>query len=869
MIEERDPRTFGPALDKLKESGANVIIALVTDIQRGIFFEAAANLSMVRDPYVWIVPDAVSLAYAASQPSAALYNGFLAYYASPRATPGYARFAASWSLRSASECATNAFNATANPAIFGSPPGDVPAFAYDGMIALLSAITAVPATASGLDIFAAITNTSFDGASGSVSFESNGDRDRSTLAFVLDNWQYASDGSGQLSAVEVLSYTSASGFARSSTSSVWPGGGSVPPPDLCPYTLTSGACSLTEPKSAMQLIIGLAAGMASLAAFAAFLVVLVIYFRRRAMEEHAPSLEAQHGKDTPTNATAAVIVVDANTVHRLLEEGLVEVQQGRREGDEKFSLRAFGIQDEHWCMEWRKGEAELLKILNNDDDSYLESFNQLVEQGVESIKSILTMNSQKPRCNQPSSISLSDDSWRQSLSVRGSPVREVAHRRISMKSMYTNKVEVELNHEFAGDSSDLRALLQRLGLMLWWPELEKRGLLLVGQLRERAQENRSALQRKLQDVGMTYEEAKQLIGLVSQPTQRVLCLHGFCTSGGILRSMIKPLMMQLQAEFVFLDGSLRREEVMPDKPVVKSIKAGWPDDPQLMYAVKQEAKTNANGTTSFETSYRDLGEALTRLYAQIGELGPFDGIVAYSQGANLGTIISGAAAQGLIKDQPPFKWGVFFCGSEWGWAEQATTALPGHASIFPVRMPTVIVIGTADPLGHPEAQSRFCNCYHRDHRVVLSHKSGHIPFGPDLHDAWRLAQGCKEVAEVALMQLPESPRASRSTAVESTTAAPKVKREGLSPPSARPGSLPSVPEGQAAAARLPRPPGSPPALEAIAAKARGQTDPNSGRRIPTPASSYRSGATSSHPSGSRPMPALDEDTKGDNNPMVA
>ena len=92
----------------------------------------------------------------------------------------------------------------------------------------------------------------------------------------------------------------------------------------------------------------------------------------------------------------------------------------------------------------------------------------------------------------------------------------------------------------------------------------------------------------------------------------------------------------------------------------------------------------------------------------------------------------------------------------------------------------------------------------------------------------------------------------------------------LSPPSLRSGSSPSVPEGQAAAAGLLRPPGSPPALEAIAAKARGQTDPDTGRRIPTPASSYRSGATSSfHRSGSRPMPTLDEDTQGDNNPMAA
>ena len=54
QILERDPTSFRPALVTVREGGANIILAVVTDLQRGVLFEEAYNVSMLEHPYVWI-----------------------------------------------------------------------------------------------------------------------------------------------------------------------------------------------------------------------------------------------------------------------------------------------------------------------------------------------------------------------------------------------------------------------------------------------------------------------------------------------------------------------------------------------------------------------------------------------------------------------------------------------------------------------------------------------------------------------------------------------------------------------------------------------------------------------------------------------
>lgn len=212
--------------------------------------------------------------------------------------------------------------------------------------------------------------------------------------------------------------------------------------------------------------------------------------------------------------------------------------------------------------------------------------------------------------------------------------------------------------------------------------------------------------------------------------------------------MIKPLTLKIAADFVFLDGHLRREDMMADKPLVSSISCGWPTEPQLMYALKQ-----ANENSEFEATYANIEENLERIYAKVAELGPFQGVCCYSQGANIGAIVAGAAARGLIKSQPAFQFGWFFCGSEWGWAKQAS-AVKGHENIFPLRLPALIVQGSADPLGHPVTHRRYDDLFDARSSVKFKHSSGHIPFGADLYDTWQIANACRETVEAAALPIP-------------------------------------------------------------------------------------------------------------------
>lgn len=243
---------------------------------------------------------------------------------------------------------------------------------------------------------------------------------------------------------------------------------------------------------------------------------------------------------------------------------------------------------------------------------------------------------------------------------------------------------------------------------------------------------------------------------------RLLCLHGTCTSSSVLRDMIKPLMLQLNVEFVFIDGQLKREDVMPDKPVVEAILAGWPTAPQLMYAQKQQTSKSANGREDdFTAQYKDLEEAVSYLYQEVSALAkelPFDGILGYSQGANPATILAGAAAKGLIPHQRAFRFVTCFCGNDFGWARQASL-LPGHEDIFPVRCPAVLVRGLKDPLTGRCEHQRFADLYDESQRVTVSHKSGHMPFGPDVLDTWRLAQCIRHTVEAAMMDLGQPPDA--------------------------------------------------------------------------------------------------------------
>ena len=98
-INEREQQTFAPALATIKQSGANIILAIITDVQKGLFFEVAQNASMMQPPFVWITPDALTIGSANLAHRPSVYSGLLNFYSSAVGTPGFARFTTSWRTR--------------------------------------------------------------------------------------------------------------------------------------------------------------------------------------------------------------------------------------------------------------------------------------------------------------------------------------------------------------------------------------------------------------------------------------------------------------------------------------------------------------------------------------------------------------------------------------------------------------------------------------------------------------------------------------------------------------------------------------------------------------------------------------------------
>ena len=152
------------------------------------------------------------------------------FYASGAGSDGYKRFSNAWTASTDADCANeDVFNVN-ETAVFSSKPFVNAAFAYDCVVALAAAMYVAGANASGAQVFEAFTNVSFEGATGTVAFEPNGDRLASTVRYAVDVWR---NSGSELSATSVGSFTASSGYTSSDDSVTWPKDTYAPPDALC------------------------------------------------------------------------------------------------------------------------------------------------------------------------------------------------------------------------------------------------------------------------------------------------------------------------------------------------------------------------------------------------------------------------------------------------------------------------------------------------------------------------------------------------------------------------------------------------------------------------------------------------------------
>ncbi|KAJ0042898.1 hypothetical protein Pint_18369 [Pistacia integerrima] len=182
---------------------------------------------------------------------------------------------------------------------------------------------------------------------------------------------------------------------------------------------------------------------------------------------------------------------------------------------------------------------------------------------------------------------------------------------------------------------------------------------------------------------------------------KILCLHGFRTSGSFLKKQISKWDPSIFAHFEmdFPDG------IFP---------AGGKSDIEGIFPPPYFEWFQFNEDF---TEYTNLEQCITHLCDYITTKGPFDGLLGFSQGATLSALLLGYQTQGkVLKDHPPLKFFVSISGSKFRKPNICEVAYKD-----PIKAKSVHFIGAKDWLKLPseELAAAFEN------PLIVRHPQGH------------------------------------------------------------------------------------------------------------------------------------------------
>lgn len=144
---------------------------------------------------------------------------------------------------------------------------------------------------------------------------------------------------------------------------------------------------------------------------------------------------------------------------------------------------------------------------------------------------------------------------------------------------------------------------------------------------------------------------------------RVACLHGEPGSAQVLKEQLEPLMRKgrQDIEFVCIDGPIELPEGSPEWQLMDS----------MFSFVFPGAKYFNYDTCVYDSrgwcAYEKPRETLRHLQAELQRLGPFDGVLGFSGGANFALML---AAAGVAGAGEPLSFAVLLSPSAPGFAEQ-------------------------------------------------------------------------------------------------------------------------------------------------------------------------------------------------------
>ncbi|KAH7677384.1 Dihydrofolate reductase protein [Dioscorea alata] len=182
---------------------------------------------------------------------------------------------------------------------------------------------------------------------------------------------------------------------------------------------------------------------------------------------------------------------------------------------------------------------------------------------------------------------------------------------------------------------------------------------------------------------------------------KVLCLHGFRTSGSFLQKQISKWDASIFQDFsmVFPDGKYPAA----GKSDIEGI------FPPPYFEWFQFAKEF--------TEYTNLEECISFLCDYITEHGPFDGLLGFSQGSTLSALMLGYHAQGkILQNHPPFKLFISISGSKF-----RDPSICEIAYKDPIKVKSVHFIGAKDWLKVPSED--LASAFHNP--LIIRHPQGH------------------------------------------------------------------------------------------------------------------------------------------------
>ncbi|KAL1813427.1 hypothetical protein ACET3Z_023492 [Daucus carota] len=186
--------------------------------------------------------------------------------------------------------------------------------------------------------------------------------------------------------------------------------------------------------------------------------------------------------------------------------------------------------------------------------------------------------------------------------------------------------------------------------------------------------------------------------------KKILCLHGFRTSGSFLKNQLSK--WDLPTASVFSDFHLEFLDGFFPAGGKSEIEGYFP--PPYFEWFQHEKDF---------TVYFNLEECISRLCDYITSNGPFYGLLGFSQGSILAGLILGYHAQGkILKDHPPMKLFVSIAGAKF-----KTPSICEVAYKEPIKVKSLHCIGAKDWLKLPS--EKLASAFQDP--LIINHPYGH------------------------------------------------------------------------------------------------------------------------------------------------